>query len=183
MLHRMPIRAAPAEMQEARLVNANLTDADMSGVIATQTDFTDAIMRGAKLTRANLQNAKLAGVNLEGADLSATNMRGADLEGAVLTGAKTDLADFYGATLKDILTDKPVGKTLDALGMPLDELVGLHLEWVNTGANRGRAADPTGAHLRKGPSLMRRNLPALPAEKATFYGLALPGPLLQVPNL
>jgi ABC-type branched-subunit amino acid transport system ATPase component/uncharacterized protein YjbI with pentapeptide repeats len=109
-LFELTMDVGPAELDGARLVNANLTEADISDAMARHTDFTDAIMRNAKLLRANMQNATLSGADLEGADLSAANLRGANLQGAILTGSKTDLTDFHGASLQQVLTDKPAGK-------------------------------------------------------------------------
>ena len=44
-LHTLAMKTGPSELSSARLMNANLTDADMSGAIATHTDFTDCILR------------------------------------------------------------------------------------------------------------------------------------------
>ena len=73
------------------LRNADLHEADLSGV-----NLSHAVLIGADLHKASLRGANLAGANLRRADLRATNFRNADLHRAIL--AKTDLRD---ANLKE----------------------------------------------------------------------------------
>ena len=50
-------------------------------------DLSDADLRGANLSDADLSDADLRGANLRGADLSDADLRGANLRGADLRGA------------------------------------------------------------------------------------------------
>jgi uncharacterized protein YjbI with pentapeptide repeats len=88
---------------------ARLIDADLSGANLGGASFRDADLRGAILVGTNLDGAILCGVNLSdvilqhsdlvGASLVDANLRGADLNGADLRGANLCDADLRGADL------------------------------------------------------------------------------------
>ena len=99
-----------AKLARANLTGANLTDAKLTGADLTGADLTGANLTGADLTGANLTDAKLAranltGADLTGADLTGANLTGADLTDANLTGAKLTGANLTGANLTPIRDD------------------------------------------------------------------------------
>ncbi|MCB7387689.1 pentapeptide repeat-containing protein [Bariatricus massiliensis] len=72
-----------------KLLEFNLSDADLS----------DANLRRANLSGADLSDANLSGANLSDANLSGANLSGADLSGADLSDANLSGADLSGANL------------------------------------------------------------------------------------
>ena len=80
-------------MPYAKLIDANLSGADLRRVILTNANLSGADLSGADLRRVILTNANLRDANLIDADLSNANLRGAILIGANLSGA-----DLRGVT-------------------------------------------------------------------------------------
>jgi hypothetical protein len=78
-----------ADLADACLAGADLTDADLTDAYLAGADLTDADLTDADLTRANLTDADLAGAYLAGADLAGANLAGADLAGANYDPAKS----------------------------------------------------------------------------------------------
>ena len=88
---------------------AQLAEADLSGANLTNANLVSADLRDANLEGANLTNAKLVSADLRGTNLKYTNLlnaklvsadlRGANLEGANLTNAKLVSADLRGTNL------------------------------------------------------------------------------------
>ncbi|AUB41700.1 putative protein YjbI, containings pentapeptide repeats [Nostoc flagelliforme CCNUN1] len=76
--------------EERRLINTDLSDADLSG----------ACLRYAYLRNVNLSDADLSGADLSGAYLSHVNLSNADLSDADLSGGYVDFVDFSGAEVK-----------------------------------------------------------------------------------
>lgn len=107
-----------ADLADAYLVNANLTDARLFGMNLTNTMFCPpretgfasgncADLAGSTLSESNLKGAYLPRANLKGADLAHADLTGADLTNADLTnadltGAKVAGAKFEGAKLKGV---------------------------------------------------------------------------------
>jgi hypothetical protein len=73
---------------------ANLSDANLSGADLSDADLSDANLRGADLSDANLRGANLSDANLSDANLSGAYLRGADLSDADLSGAYLRGADL-----------------------------------------------------------------------------------------
>lgn len=138
----------PTDMSRAKMVNANLSQANMSGAVAMMVDFTDAILKGANLAKANLKNATLEGADLEGADLSRADLRGAILRNANLYGATMIAADRTGCDETGALTDLPRGKPMTMLKESLHTLVRDHGAWIETGGASGHLLDISGFDLR-----------------------------------
>ncbi|HEV2336363.1 MAG TPA: pentapeptide repeat-containing protein, partial [Stellaceae bacterium] len=85
-------------------VDANLTNADLTGANIRLVDLTGATLTGATLTNADLTGATLVNANLSGANLSGATLHnatggGVDLSGADLTGADLHNANLTSATL------------------------------------------------------------------------------------
>lgn len=76
----------------SRLDGARLVDADLSYADLQRTRLDRADLRGARLTGAALQNAVLTDARLDGADLSFANLTAASIAGARLNGAILDRA-------------------------------------------------------------------------------------------
>ncbi|MFJ1606853.1 pentapeptide repeat-containing protein [Streptomyces sp. NPDC088253] len=107
-----------ADLADALLVKANLTNAALFGMNLTRTMFCPppepgfdsgdcANLTGATLSESNLKGAYLSRANLRGADLAHADLTGADLTNADLTnadltGAKVAGAKFEGAKLKGV---------------------------------------------------------------------------------
>jgi uncharacterized protein YjbI with pentapeptide repeats len=86
-----------ARMSKAKLIGADLSNANLRG-----TDFSLADLSGANLRGADLRDADLNTTNLHGTDLRDADLRGADLRGADLLGIDLRDADLRGADLGDI---------------------------------------------------------------------------------
>src|SRR5690242_16493817 len=168
----------------ATMINANLTQARLSGSVAVHTDFTDAMMRDTKLVRADLRNAVMNGANLENADLSGANLKGASLRNAVLVNTalidvETEAADMTGA-----LTKSEAGRSVEELGEAVEERLRRHELWATTDGADGEPLDITGFDLRKiEGGLPRRQLSALVGFNAVLYGMNLEGIALQAAQL
>lgn len=165
------------EASGAIMSRANLQRSKMSGVIAMQADFSDAIMKDVKLIRANLKQANLSGADLAGADLSGADLQGANLRDAVLVGARTRDWNIGNADMTGVLTDRPVGKSVEEL--PYGEMLSAHAQWCETGGAEGRPSSFDNADLRSLKSIRGLNLTALSARGAVFYGLDMSGVQLQ----
>ena len=63
------------------------------------------------------------------------------------------------------LTDKPAGKTLNQLPMPLDKLVALHKEWLDSEGEKGTRLDLSGYDLRKAKPFGKADLTMFIAEQ------------------
>jgi TIR domain/Pentapeptide repeats (8 copies) len=109
-----------ADLTEADLRGANLTDARLFLADLHGADLTEADLRGA-----DLHEAKLTEANLTGADLNGAYLNGADLRDAYLIWADLTTADLHGADLR-----------------------GADLTWANLHAAKLTGANLTGAHLR-----------------------------------
>ena len=84
---------ARANLSDANLWGANLSDANLSDAYLSRANLSDANLSDAYLSRANLSGAYLSGANLSdanlwGANLSGANLSGANLSRANLSGAK-----------------------------------------------------------------------------------------------
>ncbi len=90
-----------ANLQGARLSNANLESARLPVANLQGAALDNANLESARLPRANLQEAVLAGANLQGAALSFTNLQEADLHSANLQGADLSFANFELTLLED----------------------------------------------------------------------------------
>lgn len=92
-----PVELTNADLRGARLLRADLVEAELSG---SQLDHSN--LEGAQLGRARLIAAPLCGASLNGADLTEANLQTADLSEARLEGACLAGADLRGACLARI---------------------------------------------------------------------------------
>ena len=83
-----------SHLRGAMLERANLSEASL-----VQADLSNARLAHAQLRRANLTKARLAGADLRGADLSFARLLGADLTGAKLAGTRLHYAALVGARI------------------------------------------------------------------------------------
>ncbi|MDB4683732.1 leucine-rich repeat protein, partial [bacterium] len=90
------------------VAGADLTDANLTGADLTDIDLTGANLTGADLTGADLTDIDLTGANLTGAALSDADLSGADLTGADLTNVKISDAILTGVVLVNITTNNQV---------------------------------------------------------------------------
>lgn len=93
-----------ADLSNANLWGSNLRHADLGranlqGAKLKEVDFEDADLHLARLCYVNLQKATLANADLHSADLRGADLRGADLRGANLTGANLTGARLIKADL------------------------------------------------------------------------------------
>jgi uncharacterized protein YjbI with pentapeptide repeats len=94
------------EVDATSLMNADLQGADLNFAKLQNANLLGANLRCADLTFAKLQNANLLGADLRGADLRYANLRyanlrGSDLRGADLLGADLQYANLRGSDLRD----------------------------------------------------------------------------------
>jgi hypothetical protein len=80
---------------------ANLTDASLTGAFLSDADLTGADLTDASLTGAFLTDADLTDATLTGAFLDGTTLSRADLTDANLTGTFLTRVDLTGATMTD----------------------------------------------------------------------------------
>ena len=92
-------------LQQAVNAGANLIDANLRGANLSDANLRDANLLGANLSGANLRDANLLGANLSGANLRDANLLGANLSGANLRGANLSGANLRDANLLGFKTD------------------------------------------------------------------------------
>jgi hypothetical protein len=91
-----------ANLSDANLTGANLIDANLTGANLTYANLIDANLTRANLIGANLTDAYLYRANLTRANLTRANLTDANLTGANLTGAYLTGAYLYRAKLIDV---------------------------------------------------------------------------------
>ncbi|EDQ2305064.1 pentapeptide repeat-containing protein [Salmonella enterica] len=104
--HKVWITSIHESGSRANLRGADLRDANLRGAYLSDADLRGADLRGAYLSDANLFGADLFGADLRGADLFGADLRDAylsdaNLFGADLFGADLRGADLFGADLRD----------------------------------------------------------------------------------
>ena len=132
-----------ANLSNADLRDANLSNADLFGADLRCANLSNADLFGANLRGANLSNADLCGANLRGANLFGANLRNADLRdadlrcanlsNADLRGANLSNADLFGANLRGAnLSDADLrGANLSDADLPGADLSGANLRNAN----------------------------------------------------
>ncbi len=153
------------------LRGTNMGSVKLSGAVATNSNFEDANLTKARIIGSNLTGANLAGANLSGADFSNCELKNVNLRGANLSGVMMDFGNLVNVDMTGALTDKPAGKTLNQLPVPLEELLRLHAEWLRSKSVGGKKLDLSGFDIRGIPSLARADLTMIVAEKSVWYGL------------
>ncbi|WP_190136175.1 pentapeptide repeat-containing protein [Streptomyces longispororuber] len=119
----------------ARLMQADLTDADLGGATLTRAalggaTLTRATLYGARLSNAELRWAKLEGAILDGATLDGATLDGATLKGATLDGATLTNATLRGATLTGTYLSGATLTRADLRGADLESVRGLSASQV-----------------------------------------------------
>jgi uncharacterized protein YjbI with pentapeptide repeats len=149
------------DLRAAILGGANLIEAHLRRAILSEADLSGADLGGAIMQRAELRGAHLRRANLVAANLVAANLVAADLHGAVLHGAvlyeanlrKANLsdADLRGVNLykADLCGAKLDGATLHGANLTGADLTGA----VVTGEQLNTAASLAGATLRDSTKL------------------------------
>jgi uncharacterized protein YjbI with pentapeptide repeats len=97
----------------------------------------------------------------------------------IMTGVIMNMTETRGADMDGALTDARMGKPLEALGAPLEELIKSHEAWVSTNGAKGKPLDLSGYDLRTASVLARSSLTALKASGAVLFKLNLEGAWLQ----
>jgi hypothetical protein len=85
------------QLEHARLLRSNFSDADLRDSNFNSADFSDANLQSANFRESHLQGAGFQRADLQEADLNGADLNGADLSGATLTDA--DLTDANLANL------------------------------------------------------------------------------------
>jgi uncharacterized protein YjbI with pentapeptide repeats len=152
------------DLSRARLVDANLEDADLHGANLVGVDATRARMAGANLGSADLREANLAEADLTDAKLWQANLRGARMEMANLVRAELKDADATGAHF--------AGATLNNANLRSAKLCGADLSGADVRTARLDLADLSGANLR-GATLFRTGLNLADLSGATLTGADL----------
>jgi hypothetical protein len=88
-----------AQLQGVSLIDAQLQGAKLDGAQLGRASLIDAQLQGASLDGAQLLGASLYGAQLQGASLDYAQLQGASLIGAHLQGASLDGAQLQGASL------------------------------------------------------------------------------------
>ncbi len=173
-----------ANLEGAKLGNANMEDANLEGANLGNANLGDAKLKGVNLWRASLKGANLEGADLEGANLWRANLKsaqinkdtklddkwrrvwgivnqgakGADLKGVNLEGANLLGANLEGANLK--------GANLWRANLERVNLRGANLGDVNLRGANFRGANLGGANL-VGAKLERADLGDTKIDKDT----------------
>jgi len=93
-------RMIGAELSEAQFQKTILTKVDFTGATLNGSDLSGAILKSTNLTDAKFQDASLFEADLTDATLLNTNFRGADLRNATLTSVKLESVKMAGARLQ-----------------------------------------------------------------------------------
>ncbi|MCG9887163.1 MAG: pentapeptide repeat-containing protein [Cyanobacteria bacterium] len=114
-----------ADLSGASLMGAIAPKIELGNARLRQANFSEAVLYGGQFLRvnlrhANLQRADLRGANFYGADLSGADLSGADLTGADLTACNFDEASLVGACLLRSTCFRAQGLQLDASGALYD---------------------------------------------------------------
>jgi uncharacterized protein YjbI with pentapeptide repeats len=156
------------DMRGVMLASANLT-----GVIATNSNFSDADMTRTIFIRGDLSGANLSGADLSLADLSQCVLKNVNMRNAVMVKTVIDYSSLQNVDMTGALTDKPAGKTFEALPLPLDDLRNLHGLWLSSKSTKGRRLDLSHFDLRDAPSFAKQDLTMIIAEHSVWLGQSL----------
>ena len=178
------------DLTEADLSRANLSGVMLNQAILSGIDLSGANLNGAKLIEADLSGANLNGAKLRGTDLSEAILRGTDLIGAILNEAILSRANLRGAKLigaKLIGANLYTTNYLQECNLSGANLSGIYLEKANLrGAKLSRAnlsrANLKGADLSEA-NLSRANLKRADLSEANLSGANLEGANLSGSNL
>jgi uncharacterized protein YjbI with pentapeptide repeats len=185
-----------AALRGAIMSNADLTNADLrEGSFATydktkgltfsaeKEAWQDGVghvdLRGANMHAVRLSGAVAMNSDFEDANLSNARVSGANLRGANLSGAMLDYSSLVNVDMTGALTDKPAGKALDALPLPLDQMLALHAVWLDTVGIKGQRLDLGGYDMRDAPPFHKINLTMLLADHSVWYAHDLSGANMQ----
>src|SRR3546814_9499666 len=80
--------------------------------------------------------------------MSGAKLDDGQMRGAGMVGVKLHKTMMEGADVKDVLDDKPRGRPLAELGVPVEEAFRLYRLWVETGGRPGRLFDFSRIDLR-----------------------------------
>jgi uncharacterized protein YjbI with pentapeptide repeats len=133
-----------ADLKEANLSVANLSQANLIGTNLSQAHLSGANLSGANLSQAHLSNANLSQTHLGGANLSQADLSQANLNGADLFEADLSQANLSGADLREADLSQA-----DLRGANLSQanLSGADLSWSNLSEAILREANLTGCKI------------------------------------
>jgi uncharacterized protein YjbI with pentapeptide repeats len=152
---------------------AELSSANFSGSIAINANFTDANLNKASFIRADLSGANLSGANLGAADLSDCVLKNVNMRDAILVGAVIDFSKLVNVDMSGALTDKPAGKILDQMAVPLKELLRRHKLWLDSKGALGARLDLSGFDLRREALPPMQDAAMLIAKNSVWFGQSL----------
>ena len=182
-----PPPEADVKWPGCNLVNADLTNSDLSGANLTGAnlngaDLFNANLTGARLDEADLRNANFADAVLTSAsainaDFAGANINGSELSGAALTGAKS--GSVLGTPLA-LPTDWHLvqgylagpGANLALAGLPSADLTGFNLTAANLDGANLQGAQLANANLT-GAGLTTANLASVTAGGTSFHNAHL----------
>jgi uncharacterized protein YjbI with pentapeptide repeats len=160
-----------SDLEGAKLMAANLANANLMGAWLSQADLTNADLEGANLSGAWFGDADLEGANLVRAVFYGAMLGGAknlvdskNLAGANLTGAVIENANLAGANLEEAHLEQA-------------QLDHAHLEKANLGRAHLANATLQGAHLENA------NLENADLTRVLFFGAEFRGADLTGANL
>jgi len=148
---------ADAEMTEAMLEGADLRRGAVirrgaSGPVGRE----NSSFRGARMYGTNMSECKLLDADFDGASISGASLQGADLRGASFAGAELKGVELSGANLADAdfrraIMDEDTAARGDMMRATrprtapgperMAKMLTAHLEWIQTGQQRGERAD------------------------------------------
>ena len=132
-----------ADLRDAALAGANLSQADLRGAVLARADLQTADFGGADLCGALLCWADLGGASLIGAGLVGTDLTGADLSGANLYHASCAQANFTGARLHGVTLGEARLEEADFFEGDVHQLAMLYAaSWDATAWNEWRQRHP-----------------------------------------
>lgn len=162
-----------AELQYAKLSDADCTLNDMSGIVLKGADLTKANLNGANLSKSNLENATLTNAILTNANLAGANVVDINLSGANLTGAIWINGQICGEESIGTCMTPDLKKALAQKNCPGCSLVHADLSGKNFQDADLSNADLSNANLTDaympGSSLAGANLTRANLTNATLY--------------
>jgi len=117
-------RLRRADLREANLNGANLSEADLTKANLRRANLMSADLNDASLYLADLRGALLNGAKLRNADIGGANLSGADLRGADIRWANISEANLSSANLRGA---NLVGSNLSETNLEDADLTGCHI--------------------------------------------------------
>jgi uncharacterized protein YjbI with pentapeptide repeats len=154
---------------------AKMADTNMSDVQAINADFTDADLSGVMMNDSNFSHVSFNGANLSDADLTGSSIVNADMKSSVMAGTLTGHMESAGANIHEALSEHAMGEKIETLQDDLPGMLKAHSAWVESAGKFGKRLDLSGVDLRHISRLKSYSLTAVKAVGANFLNQDMSG--------